>query len=84
MTSVLRRLLDEVSAYGKTNAEMIARALIEAKKRGNVKAFNSIGDRVDGKVPNKNEGSEGGPMKIEVVWVNKGLAGEGEEEDQRA
>ena len=80
LTAVLRRVLDEVGKNGKTNAEMIARALVTAAKRGNVKAFSLIADRVDGKVPNKIEGVDAVPQKIIFEWVEKGLAGEGEEE----
>lgn len=84
MSAILRELLEEVQksgrGKGKTQAEAVGRALINAAKKGNVKAFNALADRVDGKVPNKIEGADGGPVKIEVVWVKKGIGGEGEEE----
>lgn len=80
LSALLRELLDEVQKNGKTLGESVSRALIAAAKRGNVKAFNAIADRVDGKVPNKIEGADGGPVKVEVVWVKKGIGGEGADE----
>jgi hypothetical protein len=46
----------------------LAKAIIKAAKRGNVKAFDSIADRVDGKVPQAValHGEDGAPLEIRV------------------
>lgn len=51
----------------------IATAVIKAAKKGNVKAFDSIADRVDGKVPHPVDlGSEdGGPLVVEIISVGR-------------
>jgi hypothetical protein len=64
-------------------ADEIALGVLEKAVAGDVRAAGEIADRTEGKVQNKIEDTEGGPMKIEVVWVKKGLAGEGDEEEER-
>ena len=77
LTETLRLLLQVVGADGRTNAEAIAEALIRSAKRGNIKAINTILERTEGKVPFGMRSEEGGPVKIVVEWVKKGLAGDG-------
>jgi hypothetical protein len=50
------------------DAVLVAKAIIRAAKHGNVKAFNSLADRVDGKVPQPVAvtGGNGGPLVIEI------------------
>jgi hypothetical protein len=55
-------------------ALLIAKAIIKAAKRGNVKAFDSIAERVDGKVPQPVAltGGDSGPMVIEIRDIGGG------------
>jgi len=55
-------------------ALLIAKAIIKVAKRGNVKAFDSIADRVDGKVPQAVQlaGKDSGMLVIEVRDIGGG------------
>lgn len=59
LTARLRELLDRGEINGKPIkdgqqvADLVAKALIKAAVRGNVKALQYIFDRVDGKIPDK-------------------------------
>jgi hypothetical protein len=46
---------------------------------GDVRAAQEIADRTEGKATQPAANADNNPVKVEVVWVKKGLAGEGEE-----
>lgn len=53
-----------LAALKPAEAQAVAQALIRQAKRGNVRAFDSLADRVDGKVPQALTGDDGGPLMI--------------------
>lgn len=53
-----------LAALTPAEAQAVAKALIWQAKRGNVRAFDSLADRVDGKVPQAVMGDSGGPLTI--------------------
>jgi hypothetical protein len=92
LAEAYKRLLalpvDEFCAYKPTSiAEEIAMEQIE-RARGRrreadpLPAAKEICDRTEGRATQRIADVNNGPMKIEVVWVKRGLAGEGEDEEQ--
>src|SRR5262250_1170579 len=59
-------------------ADEIALHVLEKAVAGDLRAAREVADRTEGKAPIKIEDAAAGPMKVEVVWVDKGIGGEGE------
>jgi len=53
ITSIVKELLETEDATGKTNAELIAEAIIELAKKKDLSAIRELLDRIDGKVAEK-------------------------------
>lgn len=68
----------EVEVEGKMTRRVVQMAEAIAKKaaEGDVQAFNSIADRIDGKVPQALVGEDEGPIKqvLEVTWKSSGTS----------
>ena len=83
LSTAYRKLLD--TEWGtepriETIADQIALGVIEKAMNGDVRAASEIADRTEGRaIPMHSADADNGPVKVEVVWVTKGLAGEGED-----
>jgi len=64
-----------LAALKPAEAQAVAKALVRQAKRGNVRAFDSLADRVDGKVPQAVTGDDGGPLEIVVITEHIGQKG---------
>lgn len=74
VTTILKRLLDERTEDGRTNAERVAAGLIEQAARGNVHAFRELMNRVEGPVQTKLDVSELTDDQLIMLLERYGLA----------
>jgi len=75
----LARPCGERGAAGRTNAEMVARALVRSALRGYVRAIALIFERTEGKVARQRQHSLSGTIQVEYVndWRNAGAGATG-------
>jgi hypothetical protein len=74
LTTKLRRVLDEGDPKHGSKAEALIAVAVSAARRGDFRFFKEIIDRMDGKVPERIAGSDGEPLRIEVVYRQRGPA----------
>ena len=72
LTDVLRRVLDEPTAEGRTKADDLAETLWKLAEQGNLDALKYIYDRLDGKPVETQQlsGAEGGPVRVTLRWAS--------------
>jgi len=74
ITSLVKEILEQEGAQGKTNAQLIAEAMVtlakDPNKRGFVPALKEVLERIEGKVPDKHE-IETGDISIVYKQVKK-------------
>lgn len=68
LTDSLRLCLDEKDAKGITNAEKLARALVDRALTGDVSAYREIADRIEGKSPLEADVRVLDRQSLESMW----------------
>jgi hypothetical protein len=74
LTTKLRRVLDEDDPKYGTKGDALIAIAVAAAKKADFRFFKEIIDRMDGKVPERLAGSDGDPLRIEVVYRQRGPA----------